>query len=538
MRIAIFNGFEFHYEMFGYLIDFFKNAGDKGNEIHLYSEQKNNMDWFRYYLTKFPKTCKLFHYTTFSPSLYDIIIILTDCDPFWKKQWASNRVLCIDHSSLNRRPEIPEIKHIATRYFPSHASLSWCLPVMRMIDLEQKKKIVNPRKMVCIGSHVKDKKISDLAKGSTDLEIVLIDRHLDPVSYQEIPNVTCIKQCSTIDMIEHLSTAMYVYVSDVNVDHFENIMSSSIPLALNNLCSLIIPAQMNQYYNISSALTVENMKLVHTSQQIDLVHNDLENYLSRRNAVLSEKIDMIKKENDKPHKNTVMMIEPREISHVVTILHEYYKYFGDTWNYVFYCGKNTTRNWKKYKFAMDIEFRELYTDNFTATQYNDFMKQKSVWESLYGEFVLTVQVDTWPMNMVPIETFMYLNQSYIGGAMPQHWRESHREGVAADIKYCNGNGGLSLRKRLDMIRVLETYPPLATIPDSMSLETDAEDVYFYLGCKRLGLPIGNDIVSSHFALHYCLKDKWFGIHNPGSHIVPMLNEQFPHLKTINPYLKL
>jgi len=240
-------------------------------------------------------------------------------------------------------------------------------------------------------------------------------------------------------------------------------------------------------------------------------------------------------------KNTVMMVEPRLIDYVIPIMNEYYKFLGDTWNYVFYCGKGTLTVWKSVieHFKATIEFRELDVENFgKASEYSDFMKQKSVWESLEGEFILTVQVDTWPMNLIPIDTFLALNQSYIGGNMCGVWGEMVRDSVDKKIKYCNGNGGLSLRKRLDMIKIIEAFPPKPTTDDKMSIETDAEDVYFYLGCYRLGLPIGDDEISSCLALHSVDKDKYFGIHNPNHYIIYILCQKNPELKSLNPYLKM
>jgi hypothetical protein len=380
---------------------------------------------------------------------------------------------------------------------------------------------------MCIGNNINDKLFTRLG-----MKYILVDRNLDVNKYTN-ENVTCLRQCSTIEMVNHLAYAMYVYVSESN-SHVDHTMSASIPLALDSLCTLIMPERMNQYYKLESAMSVDgDLDIIDTDQQIERVNHDLERMLSRRNDVLSEKVDYLSTD----HKNTVIMIEPRFLSDVVSIMNEYYRFLGNNWHYVFYCGKGTSEKWKKCKFDMNIELRELHTNNFTEpSQYSDFMKQRSLWESLYGDYVLTVQVDTWPMNTIPIETFINLNQSYIGGFMDHHWNEMVRDKMK--VKYCNGNGGLSLRKRMDMIRVIDTYPPKPSYKSSESLETDAEDVYFYMGCYRLGLRIGDDIVSSHFALHTSPKEKWFAIHKPTPTVAQFLNNAYPHLKNMNPYLKL
>lgn len=239
--------------------------------------------------------------------------------------------------------------------------------------------------------------------------------------------------------------------------------------------------------------------------------------------------------------NTLLFIEPRQISNIVDILNEYYKILGN-WNYVFYCGKGTKTFWENADFVNDlkkiIEIRELPVSNLTSSEYNNLLKTKDIWESLKGDFVMTAQVDTWPVNIYPhtIDYFINLNKSYIGGNMFIPWDEMNREKIT--FQYMNFNGGLSLRKRLDMLKVIDSFPPEPTVANSEKLETDAEDVYFSLGCYKLKLPIGNDENSSHFAIHGFSKQTFFGIHNPHNECAYTINNKYPHFKNINPWLKL
>jgi len=242
--------------------------------------------------------------------------------------------------------------------------------------------------------------------------------------------------------------------------------------------------------------------------------------------------------------NTLLFIEPRMIEYCVSILNEYYKILGNDWKYVFYCGKGTLSYWTQSAFVDElkriIEFRELNVENMTPYQYNDFLKNRDLWESLTGDFVLTAQVDTWPMNMKPhtIDYFIKLNKSYIGGNMSCHYNEMKREKM--NVKVMNFNGGLSLRKRLDMLKVIDTFPPEPSINSSIStkIETDAEDVYFSVGCYKINLPIGDDEESSHFAVHSLSKDTFFGIHNPHGEAGYTIRKRFPELCGLNPWLKL
>ena len=236
--------------------------------------------------------------------------------------------------------------------------------------------------------------------------------------------------------------------------------------------------------------------------------------------------------------NTVLLIEPRMHIELPSIINEYIRLLGKEWKYVFYCGKNAYHHWKNI-LDSEIEIRILNLDNFTAKEYNDFVKRRELWESLYGDFVLIIQLDTWIMNTKPydIDYFLKLNKSYIGGNMYYKWHEFERENI--NFQYMNFNGGLSLRKREDMIKVIDHFPPLPNIQKSTNIAEDAEDVYFTIGCYKLGLPIGNDEECSHFALHTIYKDPFFGIHNPISiTIKEELNLNYPDLKYKNPFLHL
>jgi hypothetical protein len=238
------------------------------------------------------------------------------------------------------------------------------------------------------------------------------------------------------------------------------------------------------------------------------------------------------------NKNTVLLIEPRFKKEIIFILANAYNKLGNEWNYVFYCGKSYKTNWEKL-LPNFIEIRALENDNFENTKlYSDFCKKKELWESLYGTYVLTIQLDTWIMNQEPcnISFFINLNKSFIGGNMEYKW--SYFNKIKLYHHNRNFNGGLSLRKRLDMIKVIETYPPLLTLDNQSSFLSEHEDVYFVFGCINLKLPIGDDNKSTFFSLHTIYHDKYFGIHQPNNIVKKYLNKTNPYLKYINPFLHL
>lgn len=277
----------------------------------------------------------------------------------------------------------------------------------------------------------------------------------------------------------------------------------------NNLRKLLLEKMVKQ-------------KLIEVKSQILYNFENIDNYIIGDNT-----------------KNTVLLIEPRYCDEITYILANAYNRLGTNWNYVFYCGKSYKNNWIN-RLPNFIEVRDLPHDNFANTRlYSDFLKKKEIWESLYGDFVLTIQVDTWIMNYSPydISYFIGLNKSYIGGNMKYKWAFYNK--INLHHKTRNFNGGLSLRKRNDMIKIIETFPPLKTLDRQINFLTEHEDVYFTTGCIKLRLPIGDDEKSSHFALHTQHYNFFFGIHNPCEKIlVDKINNTHIYLKHINKYLKL
>jgi hypothetical protein len=212
--------------------------------------------------------------------------------------------------------------------------------------------------------------------------------------------------------------------------------------------------------------------------------------------------------------NTALIVEPRDFDRLPLIIGNLQKQLGESWKCVFYCGKGLKAKWLPL-LDSSVEIRELDTNNLTAEAYSDILKTKELWESLYGDFVLVFQADTWILSKgkYTIDFFINKNVSYIGGNMQYTWLEH-----PTAVLFRNYNGGLSLRKRKDMLEIIKTFPPIPTRCGSSandSINGMAEDVYFTRGCCNLNLPMGDSEEDySHFAIHTIFYEEVFGIHRP------------------------
>ena len=232
------------------------------------------------------------------------------------------------------------------------------------------------------------------------------------------------------------------------------------------------------------------------------------------------------------YKNTVLFVEPRNIPHVFVTLDNAFDILKDDWNYVFYCGKSVYDEWKNI-IPHYVELRQLDSDNWVNGEYTDFFKERGLWSSLTGDFVLTIQLDVWLFNDYPytIEYFINQDRSYIGGNMCYSWNEFASLGITSQIN--NFNGGLSLRKRRDMIKIIDYFNHI----DEPLYNNLPEDVYFTAGCYKLNLKTGDEEETMQFAVHCVYYDKCFGVHNLwDKQLQSKILDKYPFLLDLNPYV--
>ena len=286
MKIAIYNGFPFHYEMFGYIIDYCKN---KNIELDIYTETAHEMGWLKYYIINYNKYVKFFSLTNFNPdNNYNKIILTTDDDFKFKEDWINKKTICIDHHHTNRRPNVPI--HISTRYFYTRPLCEWVLPVYRLIDVDTKKSIT-VKQIVCVGRANSPEiffNFEKIFKNFNELQFIFIDRHIDCTKYENYSNIKCYNKLDTTEMINILKKSEYVFFSNNNKDHINLSMSGSIPLAFSCLCTCIMPQKMNEYYNFKSVITYNDKAIKIVSSNFDNVNTELEMLLEQKNKIFDK----------------------------------------------------------------------------------------------------------------------------------------------------------------------------------------------------------------------------------------------------------
>ena len=174
----------------------------------------------------------------------------------------------------------------------------------------------------------------------------------------------------------------------------------------------------------------------------------------------------------------------------------------------FYCGNGLSQHYNKLKAKYKLLIiKELNTNNFNALTYSDFMKTKSLWESLDGDYCLTIQTDGVLCKNSDYKIEDFCKYDYIGSYITKKYRFPFPFNFFS-MKQTTGefaNGGFSLRKISSMLHIINTYKPtMLTTYKSPTFEGIIEDMYFYNGCKKLNYNYANE----NFAFNFSTQERY------------------------------
>ena len=134
-NIAIFNSFSFHYEMFGYIIEYCQKYNHK---LTIFTNFEKDLGWLDFYKNHFKtyhfEITDIFKYKELQ-EIFDITFITTDDDYKFKSEWINDKCIVVDHTSIIRRPKY---KHrIGTRSFINNYR-DWAIPCYKVFEKKDK----------------------------------------------------------------------------------------------------------------------------------------------------------------------------------------------------------------------------------------------------------------------------------------------------------------------------------------------------------------------------------------------------------------
>ncbi len=313
MKIAIYQGFLFHYEMLGYIIDYLLNSKlVQFDQIDIYCWNLNNENnnsnngkaWEDFYQDIFKIKINFIEPCKINPDNYNIIFLITDDDLSFKQEWldkiGESKIICIDHFAERIRPPT-NMTRVGVRFFYHRPKCLWAMPVYQYINKIDKIKYLsqtNKINIVCVGKQgvpISGEFLKELFYNFDSLEFHIISRKIEPkFNYS---NIKTYENCSTKIMMEIIKNAHYMlcFEDPKNLGPISGSLSASIPLAFNSGCQLIIPKSWQNYYNLNSIISYEDSllqknnstsKMFLTAQtDLDKIYNEAYDLIHHKNYV-------------------------------------------------------------------------------------------------------------------------------------------------------------------------------------------------------------------------------------------------------------
>ena len=275
-KIAIFNSFPFHYEMFGYIIEYCKKHKYK---LTIFTNTDNSLGWLEFYNSHFSSDVFDFEYKTINEfeelkEQFDVIFVTTDDDYAFKPEWINERCISINHHYTIRRPEYKY--NLATRLFIDNIR-DWAIPCYQILNIYDKQNMFESDiNIAIIGSYngLKSNIINRL-ESNNKITLHICGRYSNNININ--PNITVnhYLKIDTMELICLLKKCDYILTDcSNNDDHIKGYgMSGAIPLAFSTLTPLIISKQNNNMYKFKNVIEFDydvEDKIIINKSLIDL----------------------------------------------------------------------------------------------------------------------------------------------------------------------------------------------------------------------------------------------------------------------------
>lgn len=301
MRISLFQGFpHFHFELLGFVIEYFYENIDKFEEINIYTHQNLHANqWKEFYETFFSKHDKIswkpIH--LFGSRNEDFVFLLTDDDKFFPAGNSNAKIVIFNHTPFIRN-NMECKEYINVR--PFRNTFKWVLPTYKILNTKEKNEILSQSDKIHIAIVGETNKLASIPKlrklfptQNQNIMFHIMSRKIYN-DYEGCNFAQAYPNIKTSKMFDILKICSFLVCFDIkDKDYTNNTLSGSICLSFSCLCKLIIPQNWNNEYKFQSAITYDSDST--KSEQIDIkklskdsvqqVFDELDVLLKRRNDI-------------------------------------------------------------------------------------------------------------------------------------------------------------------------------------------------------------------------------------------------------------
>lgn len=295
-NIAIFNSFPFHYEMFGYIIEYCQKYN---HNLTIFTNFEKDLGWLDFYKNHFKtyhfEITDIFKYKELQ-EIFDITFITTDDDYKFMSEWINDKCIVVDHTSIIRRPKY---KHrIGTRSFINNYR-DWAIPCYKVFEKIDKTNLLEPDIHIAIiggnnsnnsNNNIYNYDLINKIYSEKHIHLHVISRNalsFDKNFVKELINITIYDKIETTHLFDILKKCDYMLTDfTFNNDYINGTsISGNIPLAFSTLTPLIISKQNNALYKFKNVIefdmeTAEKIYINKNIVNLDELSNEREFLIS------------------------------------------------------------------------------------------------------------------------------------------------------------------------------------------------------------------------------------------------------------------
>jgi len=206
---------------------------------------------------------------------------------------------------------------------------------------------------------------------------------------------------------------------------------------------------------------------------------------------------------------TAVIVEPRRHAALGFVLRNFLENLDTRWKIIVYHG-NRNGEWLSeiiekslQEYTSRISLKNLGVDNLrTSSEYSKILTTRKFIEEIPTETFLVFQTDSMINPKYKNLIYKFIDYDYVGAPWPWDWLHV-------------GNGGLSLRKRSTMLKILDLYGPY---------DGPYEDQFYSLHCGLVGGKKPERNEACEFSIEQIYNDYSFGMHKSWLHIATKVDD--------------
>jgi hypothetical protein len=232
---------------------------------------------------------------------------------------------------------------------------------------------------------------------------------------------------------------------------------------------------------------------------------------------------------------TAIIIEPRKHNALEFVLNNFWDNLDERWTFVILHGLNNedfVKNIvKKSVNARRTQLVNMGVSNLSVSQYSELFYNPLLYDYIPTETFLVFQTDAIILKENRNKVYDFMRYDYVGAPWPHDWNLLGKMSV--------GNGGLSLRKKSKMIKLLKLKNKIKHT-HSMYGKYIAEDQFFngyYFPNEYVSKPTFEQ--AQNFSIEAVYSDAPFGVHKLwmglNKETLSKLIKRYPDIKMLMEY---